>query len=59
MDGYMHVWVLHDKRERKKNKNKNNQEEKKKRKKKKQSTDGWMFDGKEIYIEREGGMQCM
>lgn len=59
MDGYMHVWVLHDKRERKKNKNKNNQEEKKKRKKKKQSMDGWMFDGKEIYIEREGGMQCM
>lgn len=57
MDGYMHVWVLHDKRERKKNKN--NQEEKKKRKKKKQSMDGWMFDGKEIYREREGGMQCM
>lgn len=39
MDGYMHVWVLHDKRERKKNKNKNNQEEKKKERKR---SSGWM-----------------
>ena len=58
MDGYMHVWVLHDKRERER-RTRTIKKRKKKRKKKKQSMDGWMFDGKEIYIEREGGMQCM
>lgn len=49
-------------REREKEEQEQEQEQsrrEKKRKKKKQSMDGWMFDGKEIYIEREGGMQCM